>query len=167
MICIKCGTDKVRIKTGIKYGRGYKKVGADGRIWNGRICPDCVVTAVRERRHQLGLNKPVSELTDCNIATGRRYENLVAEYFRERGMRVEQTTGKGPDIIANGLKVEVKSMRRVCNRFYCNPVEKSRVNDDLIALVMGDTIVIETMEEHLAACTPKGNRGVDKSFFGL
>jgi hypothetical protein len=81
-------------------------------------------------------------------------------------MSVTQTKSKGPDIVANGLTIEVKSMTKRGSIFYCAKVSAKRRYDDLIALVGDGLIVIETMEEHLAACRPGGKRHVLEEFFG-
>lgn len=167
MICKICEQDKVRIRTTRKSGKNRIYLDDVGRQWVGTWCPDCNNEYTRKRQHRLGISKPIDELTDCTIATGRKAENLVAEFFRSLGMVVAQTKSKGPDIMANGLAVEVKSMTRRNDRFYCARVSPRRRYDDLIALVGDGLIVIETMEEHLAACRPGGKRLVLKEFFGL
>ena len=58
------------------------------------------------------------------------------------------------------LTVEIKKARRTQRMSYqCPPVEKNRMNDDLIAVEFpSGYVLIQSMAEHLASCGPKGYR---------
>lgn len=165
MICKICKQDKVRVRTTRKSGKNRVYLDDVGRRWVGTWCPDCNNEYTRKRQHRLGISKPIDELRDCDIATGRKAENLVAWFFRSLGVEVSQTKSKGPDIVANGLTIEVKSMTKRGGMFYCAKISAKRRYDDLVALVGDGMIVIETMEEHLDACRPSGKRHVLEEFF--
>ncbi len=71
----------------------------------------------------------------------------------------------GPDLwvqrkSGRPLSVEVKKVRRLKNKTVQVPsVERSRRNDDLIAIICNsEYILIEPMKDHLKCCSTKGTR---------
>lgn len=115
-------------------------------------------------------HKPMDDVTVPHIAKGRRAERLVAEHFEQHGARkVEIGNGaRGADIVVttrDGITyaVEVKAATKqpVGNSWLVHKVSDLRKNDNWIAIVLpDDSIVFETMQEHLAKCAPNGRRTV-------
>lgn len=58
------------------------------------------------------------------------------------------------------LSVEIKKAHKKRNKMYqVDPVQKNRVNDDLVAIVLNsEYVLIEPMSDHLKCCSPKGTR---------
>lgn len=75
----------------------------------------------------------------------------------------------GPDLWVkrgNGrpLSLEIKNARKTGRGDYqTDPVQFARKNDDLIAIFCGRKyVLIEPMQDHLLACSPKGSRQLTK-----
>lgn len=58
------------------------------------------------------------------------------------------------------LSVEIKKVRKLKNGTYqCDSVQKNRINDDLIAIIINsEYVLIEPMKHHLNTCSPRGTR---------
>ena len=65
-----------------------------------------------------------------------------------------QKWGKRP------MSVEVKKVRKLSNgTSQCEPVSNDRKKDDLIAIILNrEYVFIDSMENHLKCCSPKGTR---------
>jgi uncharacterized UPF0146 family protein len=91
---------------------------------------------------------------------------LVSKALRKLGFSVrgiKHKNANGPDCYAIGkdkcLSVEIKVARQQSKSAYSvRPVEQKRKGDDLVAIVLGNYVLIEPMKQHLKNCSAKGYR---------
>lgn len=51
--CKRCQCDKTKITAPESTAKNVIRVDEEGKRWLGRICPDCVASYARERRHKV------------------------------------------------------------------------------------------------------------------
>lgn len=94
---------------------------------------------------------------------------IVSNHFEALGFKVIYIPGKdstnGPDlwVVKNGrpVSVEIKIARvKAKGELEVTPVTKNRMNDDLIAIVIENYVLIEPMKDHLKCCSKGGTRGL-------
>ena len=93
---------------------------------------------------------------------------LVEEVFKNIGYEIitynQKENANGVDmwvktLNGNPKSVEIKKARKLKNNTYqCSAVEKNRLNDDIIAIVINNYVLVEPMQDHLKCCAPKGTR---------
>jgi len=97
-----------------------------------------------------------------------KVEDKVSSAFKKLGLKCigfGHKNKNGPDCYAVGTnvsyKVEIKNAKKMINgALQVFPVEKNRKNDDLIAIVINDYVLIEPMKDHLKLCSNKGYRPI-------
>lgn len=90
-------------------------------------------------------------------------ENVAARRFANLGFSVEQTEGRGPDLICKlgpwTYTVEVKRAFFSSKAWMVAKVKPKRLSDDLMAIVMPNSYVyIDSMDCHLSKAAPTGAR---------
>lgn len=97
-----------------------------------------------------------------------KVEDKVYSAFKKLGLKCigfGHKNANGPDCYAVGenisYKVEIKTVKKMTNgALQVLPVEKNRINDDLIAIVINDYVLIEPMKDHLKLCSKQGYRAI-------
>jgi hypothetical protein len=162
--CKICKVEKPRYRIA---GSPYPSDG-EGR-WYGKVCYPCNLAIKATDNRKRGV-KPRDAATNPAQVKGVRAEQFVQAHYESLGFAVTRTTSAGPDLLVTGngssFTVEVKSAVRARPQrgsWYVGPVRPARRSDDFVAIVLPDnTIHIEAMAGHLAACNPSGNRCVTK-----
>lgn len=64
------------------------------------------------------------------------------------------------------VSVEIKTARqnKTTKAWKIDPVSEKRKNDDLIAVIVGNYVLIEPMDQHLKLCDKSGTRSITKMF---
>lgn len=100
-------------------------------------------------------------------------DDVIKKTFNSLGYKIlyvnEKPSANGVDlwVIKDGCRpksVEIKKVRRQKTGAYqVDPVQKNRVNDDLIAIIVNDKyVLVDDMQNHIACCSTKGTRQFTK-----
>lgn len=160
--CTKCK----KIKTKIRYPKKTKRwlfKDENGKLWDAGVCPLCKL-----RRSC----KPRDEVENPRYKTGRKSEITAKKYFESLGYEVDLVNVTGPDLTIrkNGIvkTVEVKTVskdkRKRGRNYAVAAVWKTRVNDDMIAYVLGEQVVVREMKDHLKEVGISGDLVVTRFF---
>jgi hypothetical protein len=86
--------------------------------------------------------------------------------FGFKPLKAGKRNANGPDLTAiknnRAYTIEIKRAR-VTKRgsIQVPPVEKNRIHDDMIAIVLpNERVLLGSMEDHMNLCTPKGYRTI-------
>lgn len=166
--CKKCGALKQKNKCEIKKGtNAYVYRDENGLKWHGKLCNDCDRERIRLIGHKSGKHLPRSMSKDPRHIKAYMAEVVIKNFFEENGYYVKQSLSNGPDLIlskgSKTLTCEVKCAvkEKKSNYRYVEPVLKTRMADDLIAIVSDNgKFFIEPMEVHLSKCTKSGTRNI-------
>jgi hypothetical protein len=93
-------------------------------------------------------------------------QKAVVRAFKALGFKCigfKHKFASGPDCYAVGknrcMSVEIKQTRNNGKRtIIVDKVDKKRKNDDVVAIIINDYVLIEPMADHLQRCAPSGVR---------
>jgi hypothetical protein len=107
------------------------------------------------------------KITTKHLTVAKKSVDIVKSYFERLGflvfdIRDPSANGHDMTVAKNGrsFRVEVKTVLPSTRSFRVKAVKPNRKNDDWIALVMGENVVIQPMKDHLSACGKDGTRHV-------
>lgn len=163
--CSHCAREFERIRSGVRIcSRGTRNgfIYKDelGQLWYGSVCARCHDEKRRVRGHLLRKHKPREKVVDHRFSKAVVAEQKVKAFLERMGFEVQQTTGKGPDLLCQKdgriLSIEVKTAIKMSGKrlrklyFRTGYFQKNRVQDDLVAIVFAnDFILIEPLKERL------------------
>lgn len=96
---------------------------------------------------------------------------LISESFERLGYKIiywnEKSNANGPDCFVQKdnkkpKSVEIKNIKinKVTKAISIPKVSTPRRNDDFIAIVLNDYVLIEPMKDHLKLCSKDGSRAI-------
>lgn len=160
--CIRCEKTRDRKTCGrYAYGR-IRYEDRDGAQWgSANACSFC-------RRKQEGHRRPGKATSPVSI--GKRAELRVADWLRGNGYLDARAIGGAgrPDVLftdEHGMSRSVEVKKAIAayggKCWQTHPVSPRRRDDDFVAIVLpNDSVILCSMIDHLALCSPSGKRAI-------
>lgn len=161
--CRDCGLEKARNLDDVTTTGNKRFKDENGRRWYRLRCPECTLLYNRKSKGKVAR----AEVVEYKNRLGFESESVVKRFFESLGFEVTQSNSTGPDLtLLAGDRTMTCEVKTATSHFvdgkpywFCSPVYPKRRRDDLMAIVFEESVInLETMAEHLAACTQSGRR---------